>query len=177
MEFSILDSFDPVANFWEVNKQLKVMSPFAKLYNEDKSTGKATSSRIMWGIALVYDPKSKYSSFPEADRKALIAKDWMMDRSFKWQAYKELSEVYQSCYVSQAKRSKKAFEEKLNERDIFINSTPYTMDNAKLLDDILTNTDKLYKILTYLDAKLEGETAATVTHGDQQESVTEEQKL
>ena len=36
----VITSWDIQANFWESNEQFKAISPYNKLYTEDKSKGK-----------------------------------------------------------------------------------------------------------------------------------------
>ena len=171
--FKLLDSFDITANFWEVNKQLKVVEPFASLWKEDKSKDKSHSSRIMWGVALAYDADSKYINYSEVDRKKIIAKDWLLDKDFKWKDYSKLTEAYQEMFVNEALRTKREFENKLAERRVLINSTEYNLENIKFLDEIVCNTEKLIKILVYLNKELEHSTTEAVTHGGTEESATE----
>ena len=171
--FKLLDSFDVSANFWEVNRQLKVMEPFASLWKEDKSKDKSHSSRIMWGVALAYDADSKYANYSEVDRKKIIAKDWMMDKDFKWKDYSKITEAYQEAFVTEALRTKREFEEKLAERRILLRETPYTLENIKFLDDVVANTDRMIKILAFLNKELETTTAEAQTHGGTEESAVE----
>lgn len=177
MTFKLLDSFDTSANFWEVNKQLKVIEPFATFYNSDKSKNKSDSSRIMWGVALVFDPNSKYNNYPESDRKTLVARDWLMNKSFKWSDYSNIIDGFIDVLLTRVERTKRIFEKKLEDREKFLDQTPYTLENAKDLDSIVSNTSKLIEILEYLDSKIGKEERTGKTQGDQQESASEEQKI
>ena len=80
----ILEAFDTDVNFWQLHPQLKVPLPFASIYKEDKSKAKSKSSQIMWAIALLVDPDSKFSNISFPTRKNMIAKDYLKDESFDW---------------------------------------------------------------------------------------------
>ena len=69
----ILEAFNTDVNFWKLHPQLKVPSPFAAIYKEDKSKAKGKSSQIMWAIALLVDPDSKFSNISFPTRKNMIA--------------------------------------------------------------------------------------------------------
>lgn len=66
--YDILDSFNTDADFYEVNPQLFRFKP--------------TPSEVMWAIALLELPKSKYSNFRPEDRRLLIASDFLKDPKF-----------------------------------------------------------------------------------------------
>lgn len=173
MAWNLLESFDTEANFWEINKQLKVMSPFSDLYKNDKSKNKQDSSKLMWGVALAFDPNSKYHNFPEKDRATLVAKDWFIDKSFDWDKYKDLTKQYMNCFLTPTERSMRAFKNKIDERERLLEQYPYTIDNAKMLDDIITNTDKIMKVIDYLEKKLGTEDSSGATVADREESAVE----
>ena len=99
----ILEGFDTDVNFWKLHPQLKVPLPFASIYKEDKSKSKSKSSQIMWAIALLVDPDSKFSNISYPTRKDIIAKDHLKDEKFDWGKYKEAMVYYERSLVSPAK--------------------------------------------------------------------------
>ena len=70
----ILNGFDTDVNFWKLNPQLKVPLAFADILKQDKSKNKSKSSQIMWAIALLVDPDSKFSNISFQTRKDMISK-------------------------------------------------------------------------------------------------------
>lgn len=54
---------DGKENFWELNHHLTLVSPFSKLYKEDKSKNKEVSSKIMWCVFWMKDPDEEYNKF------------------------------------------------------------------------------------------------------------------
>ena len=87
----ILEGFNTDLNFWKLHPQLKVPLPFASILEEDKSKNKSKSSQIMWAIALLADPDSKFSNISYNTRKDMIAKDYLKDTKFDWSKYKHYS--------------------------------------------------------------------------------------
>jgi hypothetical protein len=73
----ILNGFDTDINFWKANPQLKIPQPFADILSTDKSKTKSKSSQIMWAIALLVDPESKFSNISLKNRKKMIGEDFL----------------------------------------------------------------------------------------------------
>lgn len=70
-------------NFWLFNPEMKIPEVFASLYKSDKSKNKEDSSRLMWGIYLIYHRKSKFYNLPLEDKERLVAKDYLKNEKFK----------------------------------------------------------------------------------------------
>lgn len=147
---SILDSFDTDVNFWEHNPQLRYVENFSELHKGDKSRGKADSSQLMWAIALLMD-KSKNNNFrnmPEEERRFQLAKYFLKDDKFSWENPKirTLIDTYEKCIMTQPMRSIRNLEEKMKERDVLIQQTPYNMDTAEELDKMIIGTHKIIQL-------------------------------
>lgn len=172
---SLLNSFDIDANIWEVEPQLKVPKAFNELYTKDKSKGKAHSSKIMWAIALLVDnsESNKFRNYKEADRKELIASDFLMDESFDFESIKELIDLYEELNSSKLEKELRQQELKLEERAKFINDTPYDLDNGEKLDKFLINTGKLYEQIKSLKDQIRAERDGGNTKGGMRESASE----
>ncbi len=78
----ILEGFDIDKNFWKLHPQLQIPQEFASIYREDKSKTKSKSSQIMWAIALLVDPDSKFANISFPTRKDIISKDFLKDVKF-----------------------------------------------------------------------------------------------
>ena len=109
----ILNGFDTDINFWKANPQLKIPQPFADILSTDKSKTKSKSSQIMWAIALLVDPESKFSNISLKNRKKMIGEDFLKEKEFKWE------EVQSACQY---------YEEMLN-ITLLANSTCYSGEN------------------------------------------------
>lgn len=154
----LVNNFTTTANFWEVNPQLQVISPFKELYREDSSRKKKNSSDLMWFIALCNDPDSKFRNIPSEDKVELIGEDFFSDVNF-YKAHQDqlddLSASYQLYTETAAQRALREWEEKIIERARFIKNTTFSMDEydesgklrkgtADQLDKMLANTKKLF---------------------------------
>ena len=150
----VLNTFDTSADFWTLNPQLKIPEIFNTLYTKDKSKGKSESSMVMWAIALYLDTDSKFANLPDKDRQDLIINDYLKDKKFKFQNYKDEMELYSKLCLTQAQRSLNMWNKKMREREEFMGSTPYTLGTkstkgyfggtASILDGMMGNTKKLY---------------------------------
>lgn len=150
------------ANFWETYPDLCIAGPVGQLYKSDKSRNKASSSKIMWCIALCYDRSSKWFHIPEDGEDGKVEAlfgDYFGDS--KWREknkkkFTELKEWWLKAQVSKLERALIDAEEKMEERRILIKETPYTMgdlDKASgkwigntidILDKAQATTDKIY---------------------------------
>ena len=110
----ILNGFDTNTNFWTVNPQLKIPESFALIYKSDKSKSKSKSSQIMWAIALLVDPDSKFSNISYANRQKMIAKDYLKDEDFEWDQYTEAVVFYERSLITPAKRQLMVWNKKMD---------------------------------------------------------------
>lgn len=169
----IVNNFNTNNNFWDSNPQLKIAEDFAVLYKSDKSKGKEDSSKIMWAIALVYDPKSKYYNLPIKSRKQIIARDYLGDESFNFDEYQQQVSFYTSLTISPARRHLVEWNNKLDEKTEFLVKTRYTGDTWKMIEEMLINNTKLYSELARISESLEKEGEEGVTRGGSSESASE----
>ena len=154
---NIIENFDTDVNFWQVNPELKLPKIFADLYSNDKSKGKSWSSKIMWGLAMLVDSKSKFHFLSEEDRRKIIADDWIEDSKFKWDDYIEHIKVFTRLTQTRLSRSLLDLGKKIEERDELVKETRYTINNAKELDGVLSNTKSIYELYIYLTNEIRKE--------------------
>lgn len=156
---SILSNFDIETNFWEVNPIFKITGKFAKFYRSDTSRGKAASSKVMWALSLLLDntKENKLRNFPVKEKQQIIAEEFIRDPKFDWKKHNALIDFYKETQLTSSERSLMFFREKMDEREAFLSSTKYTLDNAKDLDSIVSNTDKLFSMIQKLDLQVEKE--------------------
>ncbi len=156
---SVLESYEPQTNFWEAHPQFKKLGLFADFYKDDTSRKKSKSSTIMWGIAFLVD-NSKYNrfrNFPEEERKKLIEEEIIKYAGFEWKNYEAYVSFFEEMELSPLKRNLRILRKKMDERMKFIEETSYDVSNAKELDSIITNTDKLFDLMIKLEKQIEKE--------------------
>tara|TARA_R100001463_G_scaffold108548_2_gene163089 strand:+ start:2997 stop:3518 length:522 start_codon:yes stop_codon:yes gene_type:complete len=168
----LLDSFDTDVNFWKVHPQLKVPLPFASIYKDDRSKNKSKSSQIMWAIALLVDPDSKFSNISYSNRKDMIAKDYLKDKKFDWGAYKEATVFYERSLISPAKRQLMVWNKKMDEKTLYLDTLTYE-DNADTIEGLLKTNVKLFEDYERLLKLVDKENNEGSTKGGAEESASE----
>ena len=168
----ILNNFDTEANFWKINPQLVFPKEFSNLRGKDKSRDKKISSKIMWGITLLLDPDSKFSNIPFNDRKKMIARDYLQEKNFKWEGYKEAIGLYEKLILSPAKRQVNIWNKKMDEKTEYLESLTYEED-SETIEKLLTTNAKLYAELDRITKQLEKEESEGITKGGVEESAVE----
>ena len=172
---SILNNFDTNANFWRVNPQLVIA--FKDINELDDSFDKIISSRIMWGIALLVDSESKYKNLDEADKKALIERNYIKDDEFKWEDYKEYITLYEDLALSKVKKKLRNWENKLEERDEFIRSIAYNEITFEMLDKMMSNSKKIWDEYIKTLGEIDKEENEGVVKGGALESLAEQGRI
>jgi len=172
---SLLVSFDVDANIWEIEPQLKIPAVFAELYKNDKSKNKAHSSKIMWAIALLVDNSdfNKFRNLPIKEKKEFISEDYLQNPDFNWEMYTPLIEEFKELTLSKLEKSLFIYEEKLDERTEFVKNTKYSLDNAAVLDKIISSTKPLFDLIGKLRDDILKEKSSGETKGDMEESASE----
>ena len=170
---SVLNNFDIEANFWQLNPQFKIA--YKDFYNKDKSKNKVQSSKIMWAIALLVDnsEENNYRNYLTDEKKMLIAEDYLGDAGFKWEDYQEIIDIYINLNMSKTERSLYIYEGKLEERDSFIKTTKYNLENASQLDKIISSTKSIFDLITKLRDEISKEKSIGETKGSMEESASE----
>lgn len=163
---NILDSFDIDNNFWLQNPQIKFFSIFEKLYSDDKSKNKEESSKLMWAIFLYCDPfKSKFARLYQEDKIKEIQLYYLKFNP-ELDEQKILIEKYQSLLMSKSKKLFKAWEDKLEERETFINKSSYTEDTWEMIDKMMASTAKMWEQYnTIKELMIEDETKTKIKGG------------
>lgn len=173
MGLGILNNFETNNNFWKVNKQLSIPEEFESFRYNDRSRDKEESSKIMWAIALLIDPDSKFKRLRLQDRKILIAKDFLKNEKFQWEKYKDIITFYEKLILTPAQRQLAELESKLDERTEFLNNTPYNEESYEMIEKIRKNTSDWYNDLERIKDQLEREDEIGVVQGNALESASE----
>jgi hypothetical protein len=176
---SIIAKYNEGINFWEANPQFKVIGGFGALYHSDKSKSKDTSSKIMWAISFFCDDseENRLINLPETDRKSIIEDDYIKDKNFAWDKYKELIELYQKTQMTHQQRTLFNLKVKMEERDNFLLNTKYTLDNARDLDAIISNTPKLFEMVKTLQEEISRDKNHSVMRGGAKESASDKKLM
>lgn len=182
----LIDGFDTDNNFWTANPQLGIVGPFKKLYTNDKSRGKAISSKLMWSVALIWDRGSKYFSQPESDKILLVFEDYFGDKNYyknNLEKITELKDFYIRLTETTAERTLSGIEAKLRERDAFLKDTHYDMGEkgergwqwgtVDTLDKMMANTKKLYDMYDESRKVVMEDLEKGSTKGDAAESLSD----
>lgn len=175
----ILDSFDPIKNFWSLNGTFLTIKEFKDFHRKDKSRGKARSSKTMWAISLLIHTRSKYANLPYEDRLSLINEDYL-EGKFDIEPegkHKTLIKDFQRLSMSRTQRIARQWGDKLDERFKFIDGLEYNIENVEILDKMMQYTEKLWKQYIVCLKDLEKESAATQVMGGATESLTEQNRI
>lgn len=109
----MLNNFDPETNFWVHNPQLKVA--FKSIYQGDESKNKFESSNLMWAIALMWHPDSKFRGVKEKERKKMVEDELLginddkkgergRRRVYQWSEHKKDIERFKQLCLTKAQR-------------------------------------------------------------------------
>lgn len=179
---SVLANFDLDVSFWELNPQFKVLGKFATFYRKDTSKAKNASSKVMWAIAFFVDRDrdNKIGRLPTKDKKKIISEELIKDPKFRWNKHIDLIDYYKETQLSRAQRSLSFFEDKMEDREDFLDTQEYTLENAKELDSIIANTEKLFSVISKLITQVEYEETMDsdgIAKGGRKESAGERKEL
>jgi len=168
----ILNGFNTEDNFWKVNPQLKIPKLFAAILSKDKSKGKSKSSQIMWAIALLVDPDSKFSNISLENRKKMIKEDFLRLEKFDWKEVQEACHYYEELLVTPTRRQLSIWKKKMDEKSIFLDSLTYEED-FETIEKLLATNVKLFTDYDRLLKMVEKEKDDGATKGGAVESASE----
>ena len=163
----VLDTFEAYQNkkttFWELFPQIKFVTGFKVLYDNDKTKNKKKSSEIVWAIALLADPDTVFDSIPLHQRREQIAKNFLKDEKFDWPRYEHLVVEYENLVMTPAQKDLKGWERNLLKRRMFLDEQEYSLDefdedaNGKriLIKGTLDQLDKAHALTAKIYADLE----------------------
>lgn len=173
---SALANWGPDLNFWKANPSYLAIKEFKAIYDNDKDKNKKQSSEDMWALAFYADctQHNIYRNIEEEERLDIIYDN--TGTKFDPVKFKQEIELYRRLTLNSFERSMASFMSKLEERERFINETPYDLKNAKIIDDILSNTKVLYDLYQKLQEDIEKhkDQSGGITRGNVQESASEQ---
>lgn len=130
---------------------------------------------------MIYHPKSNLYEVPLKDKIELIQeyikKDVDLPKGFTLDLQDsqvvEYIDIISKSLLTKAQRFLANWQRKLEERDEFLEQTPYTLVNAEQLDKIMGNTDKLKSTLNKAIEELSKE--EDLLYGNELESFLEQE--
>lgn len=131
---NILNYFNEGISFWDV-PQTKIA--FSKEYSNN------VTSKVMWCLILDTHPQSIYGELDPLSRRKLIEEDYLED-TLKWDDYLETISKIKKLTLSRKERLLANWEAKLEERDSFLEKTPYNEDNFDLLEKAMKETHRMW---------------------------------
>lgn len=178
---SFLQAVNVDENFWNLNPEIKYITPFSKLYNHPIKEYVDYSSKVMWAIYMFCDPGSRLSRMSEEEKQKEILSNYLVDSPienfFDDYFIKELIQGYEDKILTKLQRSYNNLMKKLEERDKFISKTPYNEKNAATLDKMFANSSAIYEQMQAIANELETEKKAGNIKGGRKESLSERKLL
>ena len=171
---NVVSKFDFSRNFWQYNQQFKAIEPFKTLIKEDKSKNKVDSSTTMWAIALCFDFDSQYFNMEEGQRKQMIGEDVAGNKDFfDNDNVKSLCDAYKSITDTAARRQLRVWNNKIDEKSVFMAELKYNEKNWKMLDEMLKTNKDLYDSYFKIEKMIMNEGASDMVEGGSEESLLE----
>lgn len=167
-------------NFWQLNPEVKYISPFSKFYEEDKDEFKEYSSKVMWAIYLYSDPDSRFSRMDISEKQSDILRNYLdniVPKFWDLPEIKALIAAYEDKILTKLQKSYNRLLKKLEDRDNFIAKTPYSEKNAKNLDSMLANSSDIYQQLLDIENQLSEDKKSGTVKGGRKESLSEQKRL
>lgn len=132
----LINSFDILSDFYS-DAQLRT------IFHEEYDS--KVPSQHMWALLLYAHPESKYYSQEPSTRLSLIRKDYLNDSSFTIEPYSSTIEKIENFLLTKPQRLLASWEQKLEERDLFIKSLPYDASTFEMLDKMMASSYKMWQ--------------------------------
>lgn len=142
----MINTFDTDANFWSLHPDMKVISPFKQIYEDDRSKKKEDSSKMMWFIVLCYDRESKLFKQSIEERHRIIGEDYCGDSKYysKWKIVLDAAiAVYTNIQYTPMQKLMASWDKKLVERAKWLDSLSFEEDDERV-DKAMERTKKVY---------------------------------
>lgn len=166
-------------NYWDMNKELVFIPEFEKLYNNDKSKGKAESSIIMWAIYYAYNPESKYFNLPT--KLEILRDNFIKQKGFTWEDHEGIVEIYKTMVLTDSERALVEWGEIMTMRSVamkklykdLLDQPAAEVDTKSLreVDTMLANTPKMFE--DYKKVRKDYEEEKTAKKGKKNQSLSD----
>lgn len=166
-------------SFWDERTEYRVVEPFKSLYKNDKSTGKKTSSTMMWFVFLCYFSDSEASKIlPLSDRYTSVG-EGLTGESTYYDANSgkldELIEAYQKQHYSTLELQLDSLSKLLEKRRKHIEGLSYTGIGKEdaIIDKFISNSKSIFEEYVKIQKLVEEEKNSGIARGGQEMSATD----
>lgn len=111
-----------------------------------------------------------YRNVDPSERRLMIDMDYL-GFTLKWKEHLADQDLLQKFFLTKAEKYLIGWEEKMDERQNFIASIPYSSETFEVLDKMMASTDKMWK--QYLACLKDVEDEDSTAMGNSQESTAE----
>jgi hypothetical protein len=157
--------------FWDVNPEFKFIAPFDAFYKSSKE--KKRTSMIMWAIFLLTDLKSPKIRLRKDEREEDIKKFFLEDENFSFEKYQDLLDAYPKVVMTKIQRELKVWQDKIEERNKFLESVTYDMNTFEALDKMMKDSKAIWEAFGKIYKEYQEENIETRARGGREESFTE----
>jgi hypothetical protein len=169
-----MQNFDYEKNrysFWEVNPEFKFTEPFDDYYNATEN--KDFSSEVMWAIFLFCDIKSPKIRLRKDEREEDIKKYFLKDDTFSFEYHQDLIDAYPKVVMTKIQRELKVWQDKIEERNKFLETVSYSLDTFEALDKMMKDSKLIWESFGKIYKEYQEENIETRARGGREESFTE----
>ena len=174
MDYYLMQNFDYESNrnlFWEVNPEFKFTEPFDNFYNS--SENKDYTSEVMWAIYLFCDIKSPKIRLRKDERAEDIKKYFLKEDSFDFDHHEDLIDAYPKVVMTKIQRELKVWQDKIEERNKFLETLSYSLDTFEALDKMMKDSKLIWESFGKVYKEYQDENIETRARGGREESFTE----
>jgi hypothetical protein len=169
-----MQNFDYEKNrysFWDVNPEFKFTEPFDDYYNATEN--KDYSSEVMWAIFLFCDIKSPKIRLRKDERELDIKKYFLKDDTFSFEYHQDLIDAYPKVVMTKIQRELKVWQDKIEERNKFLETVSYSLDTFEALDKMMKDSKLIWESFGKIYKEYQDENIETRARGGREESFTE----
>jgi hypothetical protein len=174
MDYYLMQNFDYEKNrysFWDVNPEFKFTEPFDDYYNATEN--KDYSSEVMWAIFLFCDIKSPKIRLRKDERDLDIKKYFLKDETFSFDYHEDLVDAYPKVVMTKIQRELKVWQDKIEERNKFLESVTYDLSTYEALDKMMKDSKLIWESFGKIYKEYQDENIETRARGGREESFTE----
>jgi hypothetical protein len=157
--------------FWEVNPEFKFVEPYSGFFKSNKD--KKKTSQVMWAIYLLCDINSPKIRLRLDERKEEIKTYFLKDENFEFTSISELIDAYPKIAMTKIQRELKSWQDKIEERNKFIESQKYNERTFEMLDKMMKESKPIWEAFGKIYKEYQTENIETRARGGRQESFTE----
>ena len=136
-------------DFAEAYPELMLKKPFVR-FKKDKN-----ASEICWYIYLFCSLDSEFRTYPPDVRQKELEENFLSEPVHQREDVQIAIREYEEHMMTLAQRNFKAWEDKLTERQKFIDDTPYDETSYEMLDKMMAQTSKMWDMFSKVKKELD----------------------